>query len=124
MKMVEYGLKSRIEWEKTYAGYKFGGAADEQKVIDVDALPGWQHLPALYQNAKAVGKGAQQQAILMQALNYINTYGPASIYPFADMLLALPADNLSTGELSKIARIAHGADKDIPASWFDSLKKT
>ncbi|MCD8571509.1 MAG: hypothetical protein LRY76_08365 [Alphaproteobacteria bacterium] len=123
MKMVEYGLKSRIEWEKTYAGYKFGGAADEQKVIDVDALPGWQHLPALYQNAKAVGKGAQQQAILMQALNYINTYGPASIYPFADMLLALPADNLSTGELSKIARIAHGADKDIPASWFDSLKK-
>lgn len=123
MKMVEYGLKNRAEWEKIYSSFKFGGTADEQKIITIEALPGWQQLPALFQNAKTHGKGPEQNAASLHALSYVGTYGPAAAYPFAEFLTSIPVNNLSTGELTRIARVLHGADKDIPASWFDALSK-
>ncbi|MCD8562504.1 MAG: hypothetical protein LRY54_00155 [Alphaproteobacteria bacterium] len=123
MKMVQYGLSSPAEWEKLYAGYKFGGAADEQKIIPLESLPGWQQLPALYQNAKAVGRGVEQQNTALKALDYVGTYGLAAAYPFADMLEDVPANNLSTEQLAQIARVMNGADKDIPGSWFEVIGK-
>lgn len=123
MKMVEYGLKNKAEWEKAYATFKFNGPADEQKIISIEALPGWQQLPALYQNAKTAGKGPEVKTYVLQAANYISTYGPGAVYPFADMLTQVSPDNLSTAELIRIAKILQGADRDIPPTWFPALAK-
>lgn len=127
LKMVQYGLKQPTEWEKLYASYKFGGAADEQKIITLESLPGWQQLPALYQNAKTLEKekasAREQQALALKALDYIGTYGLAAAYPFADLLATVPADNLSTEQLVLLARVLNGADKDIPGGWFGILSK-
>ena len=127
MKMVQYGLKNKAEWEKTYASFKFNGPADEQKFITIESLPGWQQLPALYQNAKTAEKespkGSQAKSYALQALGYAATYGPAAVYPFADMLTQVSPDNLSTTQFIQIAEILQGADRDIPASWFPVLAK-
>jgi hypothetical protein len=123
MKMVQYGLKSPAEWEKLYAGYRFGGAADEQKIITLESMPGWQQPLALYQNVKTLTKGPEQRAMALQALSYTWTYGLAAATPLADILASVPADNLSTEQLVLIARILNAADKDVPGSWFDVLSK-